>query len=96
MPAGQYRLSDVLRSQLQGCRMSERHYARLNSGYNIPLLGWGSSGAKEKDAVQAVKAAINAGFRVGPTESTKLHCLHVYVVRNATELDRPAPGLTSE
>ncbi|KAL3138766.1 hypothetical protein ABBQ32_005611 [Trebouxia sp. C0010 RCD-2024] len=29
----------------------------------MPLLGWGSSGAKDEEAVQAVRAAIKAGFR---------------------------------
>ncbi|DBA83612.1 TPA: hypothetical protein ACH3X1_006179 [Trebouxia sp. C0004] len=60
---GQYRLSDVLSTQLQRCGMAESRHERLSSGYTMPLLGWGSSGAKDRDAVQAVKAAIKAGFR---------------------------------
>ncbi len=64
MLPGQYRLSDVLSTQLQRCGMAESRHVRLNSGCTMPLLGWGSSGAKDTDAVQAVKAAIKAGFRV--------------------------------
>ncbi|DBA71946.1 hypothetical protein WJX79_005585 [Trebouxia sp. C0005] len=62
-PIGQYRLSDVLSTQLQRCGMADSRHVRLNSGYIMPLLGWGSSGARDTDAVQAVKAAIKAGFR---------------------------------
>ena len=64
MLLGQYRLSDVLSTQLQRCGMAKSRHVRVSSGYNMPLLGWGSSGAKDIAAVQAVKAAIKAGFRV--------------------------------
>ena len=60
--------------------LSDRRYVTLNSGYNMPLLGWGSSGADGEDAVQAVKAAIRIGFRVTRQDLTQLRrwiALHV-------------------
>lgn len=38
-------------------------HAHLNSGYDIPLLGWGSFHASAEDSVAAVQAAVKAGFR---------------------------------
>lgn len=37
--------------------------AKLNSGYEIPLLGLGTSGATGKDAYDAVKSGIDIGYR---------------------------------
>lgn len=63
-PIGQFNLRDALSGRLHQCGMTaQRQHVKLNSGHYIPLLGWGSSGAKGEEAVQAVKAAIRAGFR---------------------------------
>ena len=60
---GQLDIADILGVQLPGRIVSNQH-VRLSSGYTMPLLGWGSSGAKDNQAQQAVRAAITAGFRV--------------------------------
>ena len=61
---GQHDIANILAVQLPGGRTDISQHVRLNSGYTMPLLGWGSSGAKDSEASQAVRAAIKAGFRV--------------------------------
>ena len=60
---GQVDFADLLGVQLPGRAGSTQH-VKLSSGYTMPLLGWGSSGAKDSQALHAVRAAIKAGFRV--------------------------------
>lgn len=60
---GQLDIADILGVPLPG-RIDSNKHVRLSSGYTMPLLGWGSSGAKDNQAQQAVRAAIKAGFRV--------------------------------
>lgn len=60
---GQPDVADILGVQMPG-RIDSNQHVKLSSGYTMPLLGWGSSGAKDEQAQQAVRAAIKAGFRV--------------------------------
>lgn len=60
---GQDNIADIFGVQLPG-RIGSRQHVKLISGYTMPLLGWGSSGAKDSEAHHAVRAAIKAGFRV--------------------------------
>lgn len=39
-------------------------YAKLSSGHDIPLLGWGSFQASADEAELAVQEALRAGFQV--------------------------------
>lgn len=60
---GQLNIADILGVRLPG-RIGSSQHVKLSSGYTMPLLGWGSSGAKDSEARHAVRAAIKAGFRV--------------------------------
>ena len=60
---GQTDIADLLGVQLPGRAGSTQH-VKLSSGYTMPLLGWGSSGAKDSQALHAVREAVKAGFRV--------------------------------
>ena len=48
-------------------------HAHLNSGHDIPLLGWGSFHASAEEAVTAVQDAVQAGFTV--SRKTVSNCI---------------------
>lgn len=48
--------------------------AKLNSGYSIPLLGWGTFSANDELGTKSTHTALEAGYRVGCLEGGS-HCL---------------------
>ena len=50
-------------------------YAKLSSGHDIPLLGWGSFQASADETEVAVQEALHAGFRVRATCYSEFACL---------------------
>ena len=62
-PAGLTQIK-LFRNKLAERFGQDETHVKLNSGHDIPLLGWGSSGATGEIATAAVQTAVFAGFRV--------------------------------
>ena len=58
------KLSKVLSGSTEEFESFNATHTKLNSGYNMPLLGWGSFQASADQAERAVQQALHAGFRV--------------------------------
>ena len=58
------KLSKVLNGNTEEFESFNATHTKLNSGYNMPLLGWGSFQASANQAERAVQQALQAGFRV--------------------------------
>lgn len=62
--AARWTLSEALAGNTAGLETAHTAHAKLNSGHEIPLLGWGSFQASADEAEVAVQEALHAGFRV--------------------------------
>lgn len=70
--AARWTVSEALAGSTDGF---ERVHAKLNSGHDIPLLGWGSFQASADEAEVAVQEALHAGFRVCAVCCSKSACV---------------------